>query len=391
MGPYTAAENGERRIAVLDALGLLTTPRNSHFDHFLAMASAYFGFERVAILLAGRTSLHFTARYGFADSAPPLSGSVTEVLITTGEPLDVLDAREDPRFANNAYVKPENGIRSIVGEPLHAPGGEVIGALLLASTQVRSLDPETRMHVKHFAAWIEDELTQENERRRATTVQHALSPAITNLPGYEIAGALTSARTVGGDFYDWHLGNEGIYLTVADVMGKGLGAALIASSVRAALRAAQSVSDFEAAVSTAARALDEDFQSTGSFATLFHGHLTASSGLLQYIDAGHGLSLLVRADGSYERLAELDLPLGANPDFHWGSHERVLQPGDSLVTFSDGVLDLFDGSFGSFDAVASLVHRSASIADAISILISMTDEDGAVDDVTILAVRRSTT
>ena len=118
--------------------------------------------------------------------------------------------------------------------------------------------------------------------------------------------------------------------------------------------------------------------------------MNQENGVVKYIDAGHGLTLIVHPDGSYDRLAHDDLPLGAQLEHEWTRHEAVLNPGDTLISFSDGVLDLFDGGFGSFDSVAALVTRSSSAADAVSILTSMAEDDPDSDDVVVLAVRRKT-
>ncbi|MFB2351640.1 PP2C family protein-serine/threonine phosphatase, partial [Priestia megaterium] len=80
----------------------------------------------------------------------------------------------------------------------------------------------------------EDELARSSEEERAATVQRALLPKRRpDLPGYSVAGACVPARDVGGDFFDWHATHDGLSITLADVMGKGVGAAIIAASVRA--------------------------------------------------------------------------------------------------------------------------------------------------------------
>lgn len=380
--------NGDRRIAVLNALGLLDRDLETRFDRVLAMASEFFQMPRAAVILAGRSELILKASYGFTLQAPRLAGSFTEAVMLSDTTFVVEDARLDPRFADSAMVTGPPYIRLYVGQALHAPGGEVIGAFGMSSPETRSFDKEEQRKFRQIARWLEEELARETEQQRAGEVQRALTPKHVELAGYEVVGASTPSRAVGGDFFDWHLVDGGLQLTLADVMGKGLGAALIAATVRAVLRTAQPTMTVDEAVGMASRILDEDLSGTDSFATVFHASLEQASGRVQYIDAGHGLSLVVRVDGSYERLAQLDLPLGAQLGDTWTRYEVTLNPGDTLISFSDGVLDLFDGGFGSFDSVAALITRSASAADAISILSSMAEADPDTDDVVVLAVRR---
>ena len=380
--------NANRRIAVLGALGLLDEQKESRFDRVLAMACEFFRMPRAALVLAGRTTLILKAEHGFTEAAPRLAGSFTEAVMLSPVTLVIDDARLDPRFADHAMVIGEPFIRLYVGQALKAPGGEVIGSFAMSSPETRSFDEDEQRKFRHVAHWLEEELARETDHKRAANVQRALTPRYTEMPGYEIVGASTPARAVGGDFFDWHLSGDGLAVTIADVMGKGVGAALIAATVRAALRATQPTMEVDEAVGMAAAILDEDLSGTDSFATLFHANVNQATGVVKYIDAGHGLTLIVRADGSYDRLAHDDLPLGAQLEKDWTKHETVLQHGDTLISFSDGVLDLFDGGFGSFDSVAALVTRSSSAADVISILTSMAEDDPDADDVVVLAVRR---
>ena len=382
--------NADRRIAVLSALGLLDGQKESRFDRVLGMACEFFHMPRAALALAGRTTLILKAEHGFTDAAPRLAGSFTEAVMLSPVTLVIEDARLDPRFADHAMVIGEPFIRLFVGQALKAPGGEVIGSFAMSSPESRNFDADEQRKFRQVARWLEEELARETDQKRAADVQRALTPRYIEVPGFEIVGASTPARAVGGDFFDWHHSADGVAITICDVMGKGVGAALIAATARAALRATQPSMEVEEAVGMAASILDEDLSGTDSFATLFHANVNQESGVVKYIDAGHGLTLIVHPDGSYDRLAHDDLPLGAQLEHEWTRHETVLNPGDTLISFSDGVLDLFDGGFGSFDSVAALVTRSSSAADAVSILTSMAEDDPDSDDVVVLAVRRKT-
>jgi serine phosphatase RsbU (regulator of sigma subunit) len=93
-------------------------------------------------------------------------------------------------------------------------------------------------------------------------------------------------------------------------------------------------------------------------------------------------------DGTTQRLWTSDLPLGVMPDEHWSRHTVMLDPGDMLVTFSDGVLDLYDGSLAAVDEVAALARASTSPQDLVDTIERLARSAAATDDVTILVLRR---
>ncbi len=176
-------------------------------------------------------------------------------------------------------------------------------------------------------------------------------------------------------------------MTLADVMGKGYSAAIIAATVRSAF---QSRPGWEpaAAVSAVNEQVLADLSATGTFATLFHADLNTQTGLLRYADAGHGLSVIIRAGGSLERLTSPDLPIGIAEGNAWKAHETTLEPGEILFSCSDGALDLYDGTLGALDELAALVGRSTDDTSLFSALSDIIDAVRPEDDVTMLVIRR---
>lgn len=228
-----------------------------------------------------------------------------------------------------------------------------------------------------------------DERRRAGEVQQSLLPQDSlHLEEYELAGRFRPSRSVGGDFYDWYRTPEGLHLTVADAMGKGMGAALIAATVRAVLRSAGDRPDLDGAFGSAARAMEADLEQAGSFVTLFHGRLTAADGVVDYVDAGHGLALKVAADGTCTRLTPGGPPVGAWPGQEWISGRVDLAPGDSLAVVSDGLLDVYETVEDFTTAVADVVHSSPTAADACRVLLELADVPEVADDVTVVILGR---
>jgi sigma-B regulation protein RsbU (phosphoserine phosphatase) len=229
-----------------------------------------------------------------------------------------------------------------------------------------------------------------DERQRAAEVQQNLLPRDQlQLRDYELAGRFRPSRSVGGDFYDWYGTPDGLHLTVADAMGKGMGAALIAATVRAIMRSVASQPSIETAFATAARATEADLEHTSSFVTLFHGRLDAGTGVVGYVDAGHGLALHVAADGSVTRLPSAGPPVGAWPDQVWSAGTVQLGPGDSLAIVSDGLLDIYETVEEFTEAVAGVVSAAAGAEDACAVLLDMANVPEVADDVTVVILRRT--
>jgi serine phosphatase RsbU (regulator of sigma subunit) len=223
---------------------------------------------------------------------------------------------------------------------------------------------------------------------RAAEVQRSLLPRqLMQLPGYEIAGGCKPAKAVGGDFFDWYPVTEGAVFSLADVMGKGMGAAIIAAMVRTVLRSDPTSGDLAATIAGAAEAIASDLDYVGTFVTVFHARLDIDSGEMRYIDAGHGLTILVRAGGGMRRLATTSLPLGSGLEDTWREHRVILAPGDTLVSVSDGVLDLFDGTLTSLDEVERLARSAPDAQGVVDSILGIAGST-ADDDVTVVALRR---
>ena len=227
------------------------------------------------------------------------------------------------------------------------------------------------------------------ELSRAAQIQRFLLPKnAAPLPGYQTAGACIPSKAVGGDFFDWYLIDGGLGFTLGDVMGKGAGAGMIAATTRAVIRSAKNSSDPVTALKLTQDCPATDLSQAGSFATLFHARLRASDGRILFSDAGHGLTLLIRTDGTWERLSSKNLPVGLLPDTRWESFEIQLHPGDMIVSFSDGVLDLYDGTLAAVDEIGKLAVAATSAKDLVDSVHRRAQGTANPDDVTILAVRR---
>lgn len=236
---------------------------------------------------------------------------------------------------------------------------------------------------------LRDVTAERDQLRRAARVQAGLLPAhVPELEGWDVAARFVPAGSVGGDFYDWEVTDDGLVVTLADVMGKGPAAAILAATTRSVLQSQDAGADVGAALGAAERAMADDLARTGAFVTVFRAHLDVSTGVLTYADAGHGLTLLVRADGRTLRLAANGLPLGVGTGAEQGMSTEQMEPGDLLLAFSDGVLDAAGGSLQDLTRLEAAVGGTRRAADAVGAVLSLTGT-AQDDDLTVVAIRRA--
>lgn len=229
------------------------------------------------------------------------------------------------------------------------------------------------------------------ELARAAQVQAELLPRETPaLSGFELAARCLPASEVGGDFYDWQHLPGTLGLTVGDVMGKGMPAALLMATVRAVLRAVWSQHSPSAAVQFAARALDGDLARSGAFVTLFHGQLDLATATMRYVDGGHGHVVFKRADGSIEELRPWGLPLGVLSEEQYAEGTVTFGPGDLLVVYSDGLTDARP-ELRDKQALGALLEQGRTASEIAEMLAGRASERGGPlpDDLTIVALRRT--
>jgi serine phosphatase RsbU (regulator of sigma subunit) len=231
----------------------------------------------------------------------------------------------------------------------------------------------------------------EAELARAGRVQADLLPiGPPTLAGYDLAGLCIPARVTGGDFYDWETVEPGIVaLTLGDVMGKGMPAALLMATVRAAVRASIDHAPGDA-VTRVARALGTDLDRAKAFVTLFHARVECATGDITFIDAGHGHVFVRRATGTVEALGPRGLPLGIDPTFAYEEGQATLDRGDVMVLYSDGVVDNRAGIIEPRHLAATIedAGSASDIAERIRQL-TVTAIDGAPpDDITIVVLAR---
>jgi serine phosphatase RsbU (regulator of sigma subunit) len=241
----------------------------------------------------------------------------------------------------------------------------------------------------------------EQELRVARLIQQTLLPkTLPGLPGYDVAAYYQPAREVGGDFYDFlELEDGRLGLVVGDVTDKGVPAALVMATTRTLLRAAaQRLFSPGEVLRLSNDALVTDIP-PNMFITCLYAILDVESGRLVYANAGHDLPYRRRRAGRSESAEELratGMPLGLMPGMSYEEKEIVLERGESVLFYSDGLVEAHDPHremFG-FPRLQGLVgtHRSGGsslIGFLLSELTRFTGEGwDQEDDITLVTLER---
>jgi phosphoserine phosphatase RsbU/P len=241
----------------------------------------------------------------------------------------------------------------------------------------------------------------QTDLQQAHEIQVHLLPRETpQIPGYQIACAWQPARTVSGDYFDvLELSKEKLGLCIADVSGKGMGAALLMADLQASVKAF--TQDGQAANGSPAElcaklntALSNNI-APGRFVTFFYGILDSSTHAFKYENAGHCLPLLVHADGSIDFPAAYSGVLGLFSHWTYADREIQLRSGDVLLLITDGVLEAAneeEEEFGYQRLIASVdatrgqgVHaiRQRVLADVAAFCSNQFEDDASLIVVTV--------
>jgi serine phosphatase RsbU (regulator of sigma subunit) len=368
---------------------------------------------------------------GDGSQAPEEAPVVSEPSLQVAAP-DLAIAPDDPILA---YLANASGVVEVDKLDLDSPGlqamraaevklvvplvsqGELIGLLNLGprlSQQEYSADDRKLLNdlstqtapAVRVAQLVRQQQQEAQERERieqelriARLIQQTLLPkTLPQLPGYDVAAYYQPAREVGGDFYDFlELEDGKLGLVVGDVTDKGVPAALVMATTRTMLRAAaQSLLSPGEVLRRTNDALVTDIP-PNMFITCLYAILEPESGHLVYANAGHDLPYR-RHGSAAEELRARGMPLGLMPGMGYEEKEVVLGKGESVLFYSDGLVEAHDPitreMFG-FPRLQGLVgtHRSGGsslVGYLLSELTRFVGEDWEQeDDITLVTLERS--
>jgi sigma-B regulation protein RsbU (phosphoserine phosphatase) len=250
------------------------------------------------------------------------------------------------------------------------------------------------------------EVSKENERIKAELeiareVQKQLFPTqIPCLPGLQLQAVCHAARSVSGDYYDYQmLGKDRVAMALGDVAGKGISAALLMASLQSHLRTL--LRDWRDGMSTARLVADLNQQlylntTPEKYATFFFAVYDAATSRLTYTNAGQLPPVVIRG-GETRLLQPTGTVVGAFPMISYEEESIVLEPGDTLVCYTDGVTEPeneFEEMFGEQRLIETLqrnIHLDAAglIGAVEEAVLAFTGSPELQDDVTMLIARRT--
>ena len=258
---------------------------------------------------------------------------------------------------------------------------------------VREIEAERRA----AAEKLEAERRAAQELEIAKQVQAKLFPqTLPQLETLEYAGICIQARAVGGDYYDFlDLGHGRLGLVIADISGKGIAAALLMANLQANLRSQSAIALYQP--QRFLRSVNQLFcenTTDSSYATLLFAHYEDETRCLRYANCGHYSPILLRGDGTLERLDATGTVLGLFQEWACSIEERELSPGDILAFFTDGVTEAFDEAgeeFGEERLIESLRrNRGQSPRAMVATIVEEIRQFGRCeqfDDITLMVAR----
>jgi sigma-B regulation protein RsbU (phosphoserine phosphatase) len=388
-------------------------------DLVMSQVTAVTGAERGFLMLRNNEDEQMTFRVArgidqqdIEDPGFQVSRSVVNRVASTGRPVLTDNAAKDLRFSGMKSIMIK-GLRSILCVPLQVKG-RTTGLVYVDNRLHAGIFDEKDLDLlvtfaNQAAIAIEnarlyqvavEKGRMEQELQMAREIQRSLLPAEPpDLPGYELAADWQAAREVAGDFYDFIelAESDQLGVLIADVSDKGAPAAIFMAVTRSLIRGnAVSASTPLEAMRRANRQIVADSHA-GMFVTAFYLLFSPNSGRVRYVNAGHNLPLLRRASGEIVELEMGGMALGWFVENPLVERELILEPGDLLLLYTDGVTDacnLAQEEFG-LQRLRNLVATCGELGaqetlDCINGAVSRFVGDApATDDITMVVIRRN--
>ena len=375
-------------------------------DQIVGDVANTFGYNRLAVLLKDDETNELVIAAGWTGELC-LKGTRFKIgqgagmgahAAASGETFYAPDVKKVP-----FYVVGEEDTRSEIDIPLKIRG-ELIGIFNVQHTEMNAFSPERIRLLEALAGHVataianarmfqRERLERERMTRELAEAQAIQSGLIPLKPpetrGFEITGVCLPCREVGGDWYDYiSLGDGNLAVVLADVSGKGMGAALLMSSTRSVLRlhAARGLSPKEI-LSEVNKFLVVDFPAS-KFVTLIFAVLNAAERKITFASAGHLPPLFADASGARFLRADAGLPLGIM-ECEFSEHEIDMPPGSRVFLYSDGVTEAINSDLEEYGADRILKHvanQTATVESLLGDVDKFTSRYPKSDDVTVVMI-----
>jgi len=340
----------------------------------------------------------------------PIGKGLAGTVAATGEPVVLHDAYADERFDRSLDQRTGYRTRSMLCVPIHNRDRRVVGVLQLlnrkhgsfAARDLEFLDAiSEHMAIAMENATLHLGLIEKDRMQRELQLGREIQSKLLPKPPSDLASTRLAATSipcfeVGGDYYDFiELADGDVGLAIGDVSGKGVAAALVMSSLQAALRVAAPLERDLARLMARLNGLLYRMTGGRKYVTFFFGRYTPSTGELRYVNAGHNPPF-VACEGALTKIDSTGRPIGLLPDASYEERSVTLAPGCTLFLYTDGLNEaanpdeeelgmprleelLAEASTRDVDDAASSVLREVERFEAGA---------HATDDKTLVVVRR---
>lgn len=362
--------------------------------------------EQPQIMIAGISRRGYDNKPEEDDAMLMFGKGIVGHVIFTGESLVVPDVHQDSR-----YVEGRKRTQSEIAVPI-VRNDRTIGALNLESDYPCTYD-ESDLEVLQFYAdsaaisiekamlhrqILEKELIDKQLQMARDAQSRLFPPEAPHMRGYDIAGICLPTEQIGGDYYDYiKLPNSRLGVAVADVSGNGIASALMMTAFRGLLRMHTRGRIGPAKTAECINRLLPDFSSNFDFVTLLYVVLSSESEEFNYICCGQQPPFIIHSDGSVEKMRVHGPVLGIIENAHYSTDMQSILPGEILVMYTDGVVDLTNKDrieFG-FDRLNSAIQkgRNQPAAELIQCVLQAAWEfsgsQSFEDDFTLVIIKRT--
>ncbi len=385
-------------------------PLDKLFDLIMTLSIEAVGASRGVLMTFENGELQISASKG---AGIRISSHVRDVVINSKRSLLVHDALQDQALGARMSIV-QDQIRSMLAVPLQTED-RVIGLIYLDSpflvreftkadlSLLTVMGNIAAIRIEHarLAEMDQAEKLRAQEMKHAAMIQRSILPS--NFPPFpdrgefQLHAAMTPARGVGGDLFDFFLlDDDHLAFAVGDVSGKGVPAALFMAVTRTLLRATAPHQTSPAECMRYMNGALAAQNASGMFVTFFYGILDTRTGEIQFANAGHNLPYVFSSDGSMRTLEDRGGPvLGLFPNLTYDMATAQLAPGEGLLVFTDGVTEARNPADEFFEDERLEAYLRAHAAEPVEQLVSGLHKHmeqfaaGApqADDITALALR----
>lgn len=392
------------RLEAVARYGVLDSPPDDAFDRIARIAARTFSAPMATVAIVARDRIWFKATYGLANLREvDRRGGFSAATILEDHPYVIRDAARDPRTAGSVHVRGPLRVGFYAGAPITTADGHRIGAVNVLDTRPRRCAQRDLDTLTDLAALAMNQL--DLQRATQTAADHAealqrslLPPTLPEVPGLSVAAHYhpASAARVGGDFYDvFALDAARWAFFLGDVEGHGTAAAAVTSLVRYTLRAAALHHDDPTDGLAELNRVLVGRTGERKFCTVLFGTVTARARGGHHIrlaTGGHLPALLLDpASGAVRPVRpHRGMFVGAVPDATFGECAFTLHPGQTLLLYTDGIVEARPTAAGCFGEDALRRYLAPRVGSGASALIAgladLVPTLRPADDIALLAL-----